>query len=133
VLLGIAAIAGDLSVHIKGLKTQKGQVLLSLFADAEGFPSDFRNALRAHKVEIHTNSVLIVITNVPPGTYALAVCHDENSDDQMNRRAFGPPKEGYAVFKPQKARFGPPKFENSAFDVSTNDLDIEITLTYPGD
>ncbi len=135
ILLSSLALAGvEMRLQIKGLRSSKGDVLVSLFDSKQGFPSEHAAAFRSCSVGATTNAAIsVTFTNLPAGKYAVAVCHDENADGKMNRRMFGPPVEGWAVHRAQKPRLGPPKFEESAFGVSTADVEVVIHLVYPGD
>lgn len=129
-----ASLAGvEIRLEIKDVRSSKGQVLVSLFDSKDGFPGDHEKALQSTVLKAATNSLSATFTNLPAGEYAIAICHDENSDGEMNRKLFGPPTEGWAVYKKQKPRMGPPKFEKSSFNVTTADLDVAVQIVYPGD
>ena len=132
--LSLGCIAGiDISVDIGGIASDKGDVLVSLFSSSEGFPSDHKLAAQSSSLRASTNGVSVVFTNVAPGSYAIAVCHDENTDGQMNRKFYGPPKEGYGLYRKQKPRMGPPLFAESVFDVGTSNMNVNVTVVYPED
>jgi uncharacterized protein (DUF2141 family) len=127
-------VAGiDISLEIEEIRSDTGEILISLFASGDGFPGDHKQAVQLSSVKASTNGVSVVFTNVVPGAYAVSVCHDENSDGQMNRKFYGPPKEGYGLYRKEKPRMGPPQFQDSVFDVGTSNLSLTVSLLYPED
>ena len=67
--------------------------------------------------------------NVPPGNYAIALIHDENSNNKMDT-SFGLPREGFGFSRNPVIRFGPPKFAEAQFAVTTTRVDQGIRVKY---
>ena len=63
--------------------------------------------------------------NVPAGVYAVVCFHDENKNERMDFYENGMPKESYGTSN-NTLSLGPPQFENSKFEVTDNDLTLEI-------
>ena len=53
--------------------------------------------------------------DVPPGEYVIQAIHDENNNNQFDRKWYGAPKEAYGMSTNPKPRFGRPKFDDGAF------------------
>lgn len=121
--------AGDLKVEITGLRSSGGFVLLSLFNQEDGFPSDANKAYRKDKKSITGNKVSFEYKNLPAGTYAIALLHDENGNLKMDTKFLGLPKEGYGFSRDPKLRFGPPAFKNASFE-HTSDQTIAVSMKY---
>jgi uncharacterized protein (DUF2141 family) len=124
-------LAADLSVNITGFRHDQGLCLVSLFSSAGGFPSEHESAMQSRIMKAAVAGLTVTFTNLPPGKYALSVCHDENGNGKMDSRSLGRPAEGYALFLPQESRLGPPRFNRSVFEAGTNDLTIAVKLEYP--
>jgi uncharacterized protein (DUF2141 family) len=123
--------AADLSIDIQGLRHDQGKCLISLYSTAKGFPSDHENALQSRITKATVTGSTVTFTNLPPGKYALSVCHDENGNGKMDLKSFGRPAEGHALILPQDSRLGPPTFHRSVFETGTNDLKLAVKLEYP--
>ena len=67
----------------------------------------------------------VVFENVPSGIYAVVCFHDENKNDRLDFYENGMPKESFGSSN-NTWSFGPPQFENSKFEVTNNDLTLEI-------
>ena len=67
----------------------------------------------------------------PPGTYALAVIQDENSNGKLDTNLLGIPTEGYGFFKRCHGLvLGTPLFSDASFSYNEQSLDMTITLHY---
>ena len=67
--------------------------------------------------------------SVIPGTYALALIHDENANKKMDVQIFIP-KEGFAFSRNPAVVFGPPKFKAAAFVIGTGDTSQDVKMKY---
>ena len=120
----------QLGVEIKGLRNQDGQVCLSLFASSQGFPSDGTQAVQNQCVTANSSVPVITFDNVQPGSYAIAVLHDANSDRTINRNVLGIPSEGFGFSGNPVIRTGPPTFGDAMVFVAGTQTTIEIDLNY---
>lgn len=69
--------------------------------------------------------------NLPYGNYAIAIYHDRNADQRLNRGLFGMPEEGYGFSNDAPANFGPADFEDAVFVLEGTDTAIQIKMRYP--
>lgn len=123
-------VNSNLSVSIKGLKNQKGQVCFSLFSSSRGFPSNKKRAIKAQCVKLKNGNVKLNIPSLKAGTYALAMFHDKNGDGKLNTNGLGIPKEGFGFSRNPKVITGPPKFGDSAVFVVGSTTNIQINMNY---
>jgi uncharacterized protein (DUF2141 family) len=106
------ANATDLTVNVIGLKNNKGDVHIALYDQPEKFPSP--GGMRTEEeVMISKQQASIVFGNLPVGKYAIAVYHDENSNDDFDQGFLGIPLEDYGFSSGARAFFGPPSFEEA--------------------
>lgn len=124
---GIQLLFGQhqLDVHIKGVHSPKGSIAIAIYTDEKDF-LDFENAYRYYRIsakEQHSH----LFSDLKEGTYAIAVFYDANSNDQLDTNIFGIPKEALGTSGNSKNKFGPPKFKNCKFYLSSNQT-IEIKL-----
>lgn len=68
--------------------------------------------------------------NLSPGTYAIAVYHDENRNDDFDTNFIGLPLEGYAFSNGASVFLGPPSFDAARFVLSAPSMAITIPMTY---
>lgn len=115
-------------VQLNGIKEPTGQVLLSLFNKEEGFPTQPEKAFRWSKAKVTASSLIISLDGLPLGTYAIAVVHDENSNEVMDRNWFGLPEEPYGISNNVTRTFTPPKFEEAKFTVTGKRDTVKIEM-----
>jgi uncharacterized protein (DUF2141 family) len=130
VCLSLPLQAQTVWLTVNGFNSQKGVCLACLYRTKEGFPTKRNKALSCINAKITGSSATLSFPNVPPGTYALAIVHDENSNGDMDTNFMGLPKEGYGISNNRLSRFGPPTFANAAFRVETGDVKLSITMQY---
>jgi uncharacterized protein (DUF2141 family) len=124
--------APDASVvfTVSDLRSAQGQVLACLVNKASAFPDCSRDPA-AHKlaVPVTAHSVRLDFGPVPPGTYAVAVVHDENGNGRMDKRLFMP-REGYGFSRDAAVRMGPPSFRAAAFAVGAGAVHHRMKMRY---
>src|SRR5450432_828154 len=121
---------GVIRVEISGLRNDKGLVLCALFSSPSDFPKKMDKAI-AHATSVISNGhAACEFPAVAPGTYAVSVIHDENSNGKRDTNFLGIPREGVGVSNDAKGHFGPPKFDAAAFHFSGTRLVLKITITY---
>jgi uncharacterized protein (DUF2141 family) len=120
----------QIHVEIAGLRNDKGQAVCSLFSSAGDFPKKMEKAV-AHSTSVITNRhAACEFSGVAPGTYAISVFHDENSNGKLDTNIMGIPREGVGASNDAKGHFGPPKFDASAFRFAGGRLELKISIHY---
>ena len=137
ILVGLGEIGaqsptlGDITVVITDLRNAEGEILISLYDKAEGFPKDREAIIRSAAVAPDASGqVTIVFEDLPHGDYAIAVLHDEDTSQDMTFGAFHLPKEGYCFSNNVKVRFRPPKFKKTKFTLDGDDVTQMLQMRY---
>lgn len=120
----------QIHVQIVGLRNGKGQAICSLFSSAGDFPKKTEKAV-AHSTSVIANREAVCeFSGVAPGTYTIAVFHDENSNGKLDTNFMGIPREGVGASNDAAGHFGPPKFDAAAFPFTGGRLELKITIHY---
>jgi len=128
-LLPVTSWAGDLTVKIDRVKNDQGSILGALYDSEASFMK--QPAARAtFKVKAMPGEVQYVFHDIPAGTYALSIFHDENGNGQLDKNFLGIPKEGYGFSNDSKGSGGPPRFTQAAFKMGGANQTITIQLRY---
>ena len=125
-----AQVADTIHADIAGLHNDKGHVLCAIFSTPADFPRQAEKAVARTSAVISGGRAVCEFTNVGPGRYAISVIHDENDNGKMDTKFFGIPREGVGASNDARGRFGPPKFEDAAFQFGGGRLDLKITVAY---
>lgn len=122
---------GTLTVDISGFRNNDGAARVCLFDSEKGFPLKAEQAFRTATVDISEKRALAVFRDMPPGTYAVSVLHDENGNGRMDTNALGLPKEGVGASNNPGSILGPPGFEDARFTVGGAEKTVPVTIRYP--
>lgn len=123
------AVAASIDLAITNLRSDKGDVLVCLSANPKYFPDCGKDA-KARKLKISAAQAgTVEIDGVKPGTYAVALIHDENANGKMDMRLFLP-REGFGFSRNPKIGMGPPKFESAKFTVGAQDAHYAVRMNY---
>jgi len=95
-------------IHVKilNIRNSTGTVDCALFASPDGFPREFlHSAVVVMVLKIRETQARCDCEDIPPGTYALGVIHDENMNGKLDANWLGIPKEGYGFVRWVEAEF----------------------------
>ena len=124
----IFAQTGTVVVNVSGIENNNGIVRIGLYNSENTFPT-YGKHYKGAEPNAKTSGVSYTFTNIPAGTYAIAVWHDENEDKTMNKNLFGAPKEDYGFSKNIYGTFGPPSFSEVSFKIiSGKTITLKINL-----
>ena len=128
VFLPGAMPVADLHVDIVKLRSTKGMVRICLTADPKNFPACVDDA-RATTRSVPAGQTAITFGALPRGDYALAVIHDENSNNKLDTFA-GIPREGFGFSRNPAIMFGPPRFTAARFTLASDAETQQVRMKY---
>lgn len=120
-------------IHVKilNIRNSTGTVDCALFESPVGFPREFlRSARNVMVLKIQEAQARCDFENIPPGTYAIAVIHDENMNGKLDANWLGIPKEGYGFSNTAKGVVDAPLYSAASFPYDGQNLDLTISLNY---
>lgn len=132
-LTSSATIAEEsvLRIEVTDLRDSDGSLRFSVFSKADGFLKDDSKAAARGVVRANGGDRFVEF-RLPPGTYAVAILHDENDNGRLDTNFFGIPKEGYGVSNNPKPRFRAPKFKEATFALPAEGKTALVSLQYVG-
>lgn len=113
------AQSGSVVVEIKGIKNTQGSIAIGLYNQAKGF-AEYGKRYKGVYVKASKTGVKYSFKDIPVGTYAIAVFHDENNNKEVDKNWFGVPTESYGFSQNKYSSFGSPDFEEVSFVISSN-------------
>jgi uncharacterized protein (DUF2141 family) len=119
-----------LVIHVTGFRNQKGMAGGTLFNSPNGWPEDNGKAYRHGPFPIQGDHATLTFDHLPPGRYAVAVLHDENSNKKLDRNFLHVPKEGFGFANNPHVGLSAPKWEDAAINVTCPVTEINIRLIY---
>lgn len=118
---------GTLTLVMSGFNNDKGNARIALCNSKEDYgkpDNTFRSAIGV----IKNGKSEWTFPDLPFGTYAVKVYHDENNNGKLDKNAFGAPKERYGFSNNVRATFGPPAYEKAQFTFNTSGMSINIAV-----
>lgn len=105
-----SAHAADLTIHVDGVASAEGNVMIAVYNSADTF---LAKPLRAVQAPAKNGMVEVKVADLPAGDYAFAVYHDANANGKMDRNMVGMPTEDYAFSNNAFGKRGAPRFEEA--------------------
>ncbi|MGM0454257.1 MAG: DUF2141 domain-containing protein [Thermodesulfobacteriota bacterium] len=137
IFLNLPAIAFAQSscpgIHVKipNIKNSTGNIACAIFESPEGFPKKFQSMAKVVILKkIQNMQAQCDFVDIPPGTYAIAVIHDENMDGKLDTNWIGVPTEGYGFSNTTIDEFGAPAFSTASFRYEGQNLNLTVKLKY---
>ncbi len=127
-LLTAASAPPTVEVRVTGLRNTKGQLLVCLTTNAKAFPDCSKDKASVRMAVKTADAGNFTIHAPAAGTYAIAVVHDENSNNKMDLALFLP-KEGFGFSRNPTITVGAPSFKSASF-VVTGDIRQSIKMKY---
>ncbi len=124
------AKVATLSIQVQGFRSEKGFARAALFQKEDGFPGESGKAFLRIEAPIRNGVVTLVFRDVPEGTYAVSVMHDELTNGTLDVSPLGIPREGFCASNDAMGLLGPPSFEQARFDLNQSEQRIELKMRY---
>lgn len=123
-ILAGAAEAADLRIEVSGLRNAEGTVYAAVCTEDQ-----FLQPACTWFGSAPASSGVVTVADVPPGTYAVQVIHDENDNRTLGRPGLLP-TEGVGFSRDAPVRFGPPRWDDSRFDLTEAGATVPLTMRY---
>lgn len=123
-----AAPATSLEIDVAGLRSAKGLIRICLTVEPKNFPgcTDDKHAVTR---SVPASQHVIRFDGLPPGNYAAALIHDENSNAKLDTLV-GIPREGFGFSRNPRIGFGPPRFSAAEFALGSVAETQQVTMRY---
>ena len=128
-ILVLSAQTADLTIKVEGIKqVDKSNIMIALYNEKDAF---LDQDLIFKKVEVAADSASVeyTFTGLQHGIYAVSLYHDEDDDNEMDRKWYGPPKEGYGFSNNFTSNIRPARFNDASFELF-EDRTIDIIIVY---
>jgi uncharacterized protein (DUF2141 family) len=124
-----SAAEAHLTIDVRLRPGAHGEAAYLIFNSSRGFPSDRDKALRRGFVPIPAAArSLHIEADLPPGTYAVSMYEDSNTNHKLDRTFLGVPTEPVGASNNPASRMGPPRFSDCVFRLGAGPQSIHISL-----
>lgn len=121
-------LSATINVEVSDMKNEKGSLVIGLYNIEKSFPiktQEYKSLI----LDSNVTTIKCKFKNIPNGTYAIALFHDENSNEIMDKNFLGIPTEGYSFSNNAKALFSAPSFDEAKFELNETTI-IKIEMDY---
>lgn len=122
------APSGSIDLNIEGARSHRGLIRICLSANARHFP-DCSGDPAARTASIPASTTSMRFEGLAPGTYAVSLIHDENSNGRMDTTLMMP-REGFGFSRNPRIGMGPPRFQSASFAVAASAVQQTVRLRY---
>jgi len=119
-------------LEVSTFRNRTGMLGCQLYDTGNGFPDKWPSAANMQvRVAVTGSTTSCTFPNMPPGTYAAAVIHDENSNNKLDKNFLGVPTEGYGISQNHTHALRRPTWDESKFVVAPQSIvTTRISLRY---
>tara|TARA_R110002073_G_scaffold8207_1_gene45669 strand:- start:106299 stop:106712 length:414 start_codon:yes stop_codon:yes gene_type:complete len=110
-----------ITATVVNVTSNSGKVSFALY-NKENF---MQKPLQSKNAKIVDGKSTVTFENVEAGEYAIICFHDKNDNDKMDFQPSGMPMEDYGMSN-NVMSFGPPTYSDAKFEVSVEDVNLEI-------
>ena len=126
IILNHSSTSYDLSIHVKGFPSSKGEAYIAIYRATDDFPV-FGKQYKGKTTTISGNVSQVVFSGIPSGSYAVAVYHDKNNNNVLDKNYLGIPTEAYGFSNNARRTFSAPSFSEASVVVNKSKT-INITV-----
>lgn len=112
----------NLMVKLENIEDQKGQIMIAVYDSEKEFPNG--KGIAGKKAGLKDE----LCFKLSPGRYAIAVYHDLNNNERLDKNMLGIPKEAFGFSNNPKITTGAPSFDKAAVTVTNENTTIVIRL-----
>jgi uncharacterized protein (DUF2141 family) len=124
-----ARATSTVDINVGTFRNTKGWFGCRLYRSPVGFPKE--PSATEQRLAITGDVTRCTFVDVPPGTYAVAVMHDENANGKLDTNFLGIPTEGYGVSNNHRHAMSAPTWDESKFEVKSGEhIRLGIVLRY---
>lgn len=122
----------SLNLKLSGIKSNSGTIRVAVFSSSDGFP-DHRKATFTQSFALATETIskeeiTLQLDPLDAGIYSIAVYHDLDDSNQLNKALIGYPLEPYGFSRNARSLTGPPAFSKARIQVSSAESEFAIRL-----
>ena len=112
-------------VSIAGLKTDEGQIKISVFNNEENWTKE---SVYDFTCKIQDNKCECTMENIPYGEYALFVYQDKNSNDELDTLNKMIPTEPFGYSGIKQMLMGPAPFSEAKFSITSPEMEMKVLV-----
>lgn len=123
-----APTRGSIQLTLKNIESTQGSIRVAIYDNEQDFEQQSRALYGEVISDFSTKEKKIQLPLLSYGDYAIAVYHDLNNNNRLDKTLLGIPREPYAFSNNPTAKWSPPTFTQSKFQLREEQLEMSIQL-----
>jgi uncharacterized protein (DUF2141 family) len=115
----------ELSLRISNISNEKSNIMVAIFDNPDHFLTE--KVYLAKKVSVSDLTETLLLIDVEPGNYAIAIYQDLNANGELDKNFFMIPSEPYGFSNNYRPVFKGPEWSDVVFEAIEDQL-IEVEL-----
>lgn len=130
-LVGLTAMRSQtITIKMSGIKNTTGNIRLAFFTCEKEYKTEIPKITRyISKKDVKNGCLTATFTDIPPGSYGIALLDDENKNGKMDY-SFFIPTEGFGFSNYYHEGYSKPNFTKFSFNLGSSDRTITIKTRY---
>jgi uncharacterized protein (DUF2141 family) len=121
------ATNGQLIIEVDQVEIAKGKIWIGIYDSKDNYLVKERAIIKELSIQ-QTGKAQLLIPKLPYGTYAIALFHDINENNELDQNFWGLPTEPYAFSRPPISKWRIPYFHEVAFKFRFNGQQVKASL-----
>lgn len=120
-------VTASVTVVVNGIDSNEGSIQIALFSTRADFPD--QKPYKTYKYSLKASEdVKVTFEDIPYGEYAVAVYHDMNENDKLDKNLVGIPKEPYGFSNNHNPKFSRPDYDEAKVEIrqASQTLNVKI-------
>lgn len=118
---------GELILNVKNIESTNGIIHVAVF-DQSNFLQEGKELLKTAIPVQKSQNQRVTISDLPFGTYAVAIYHDVNNNGKFDKNALGIPAEPYAFSNNPKVKWRSPTFDETKIELNAAQRSLQMEL-----
>lgn len=114
-----------IKVIVTNIQSNNGDIKIGLYDNQNHF---LEKVYKSIDVKATEGTVEATFENIPNGEYAISLYHDEDNNNELNKRFFIIPIEPYGISNNAKEMYSAPSWEKAKFSLLNQHLIQKISL-----
>jgi len=114
------------TVKVTNIQSEEGIIYIGFYSENQDYPNHSAEHIKK-RIKPVIGSVELTI-DLPEGIYAIAILHDINDNDKLEKNFFGIPEEPYGFSKNIHHIFSASTFDECKFILEKENLNFTIKL-----
>lgn len=119
---------GTLNLIVRNVEAEQGSLHIALYQDESAFLKEGQDLVKKIMPVSSKPDCIIPITQLPFGSYAVAIFHDLNGNGKLDKNTLGIPTEPYAFSNNPSVKWRSPTFAETLIKFGESRKEIVMEL-----